>query len=68
MRNSMPNILTFKYEWFQILLSNLHVIYVSSNWAIDNWQFFCSVAAQTLIFIMDVLKGMNSYIGKTDKS
>ena len=31
-------------------------------------RFFCSVAAQTLIFIMDVLKGMNSYIGKTDKS
>ena len=31
-------------------------------------SFFCSVAAQTLIFIMDVLKGMNSYVDKTDKS
>ena len=26
--------------WFQTVLNNLHEIYVSSNWAIDNWQFF----------------------------
>ena len=31
-------------------------------------SFFVLLQPRHLFFIMDVLKGMNSYIGKTDKS